>query len=524
MPDLIIRGLPSSLANDALWFAQAPDQPNQTTAQPQGSSALAPQVWSAILLLIALADFLFWQHPIGLSLVIFSAGLSAAALTNLRPFFSQRDWLLFAGVWAGSALPVLEFVQTTSVLILILGHVSLLIWSAKRSFSNALARSLLFLPHTFLLFAVRNSVLLGKDLIETTPTVTRSAITAWILPLAVGLIFMMLFIGANPVFQEWTNDLLNLDLSPDACARATFWSVTGILVLPFVLFKRYASELQSRTGHRRFSVKHEGTLINFRSVQNSLVLFNSMFLLQNATDLMVLWGALGLPEGMTYAAYAHSGAYPLMATSVLAVLFALISRRFTYGSYLIKILLLVWIAQNVMLLGSTIFRLDLYIGAYGLTYLRLRATIGMFLVLAVMLLMIWQLWKSKSNQWLSGSCAVVVAAVFYTCSFVNFGHVIASENLSRDGQTKDTYYLCQYTRSGIKAIHDHYTETGEKLCAHKFKYTEFLPDDWRSWSYRAARLESHRQTYLEAVMDQQHQSSDSPITNPYETPERSRIE
>lgn len=524
MPDLIIRGLPSSLANDALWFAQTADQPNQATVRSQASRVLVPLSLLAMLLLIALADFLFWQHPIGLSMILFSAGLCGAALTNLQPNFGRRDWLRFAGMWTGSALPLLEFVQTVSVVILILGHTSLLIWSAKRSVKGTLARTLLFLPHTFLSFAVTNSLLFATDLVRNAPPVTRSAMTAWILPLMVGLVFMMLFIGANPVFQEWTDDLLNLDLSPDAFTRATFWSVTGILVLPFVLFKKYASELLYRAGYRRSTVTREGTLINARSVQNSLVLFNAMFLLQNVTDLMVLWGASGLPDGMTYAAYAHSGAYPLMATSILAVLFALISRRFTYGSYLIKVLLLIWIAQNVMLLGSAFFRLDLYIDAYGLTYLRLRAAIGMFLVLSAMLLMIWQLWKSKSNKWLSGSCAVVATVVFYTCSFVNFGYVIASENLSRDIDNRDIYYLCRATPSGVKAFYERFAATGGKPCLHRTKQTTFLSDNWRSWSYRAARLESYRETYLQAVVDQQHQSSDSRSTTPYETPERSRLE
>jgi hypothetical protein len=87
----------------------------------------APFALLAILFLITLADFLFWQYPIGISLVIFSAGLCAAALMNLSPSFSKRDWLIFTGVWSLSALPILEFVQITSVLFLILGHAGLLI-------------------------------------------------------------------------------------------------------------------------------------------------------------------------------------------------------------------------------------------------------------------------------------------------------------------------------------------------------------------------------------------------------------
>lgn len=520
MPDLIIRGLPSSLANDARWLSETPEQQNQKAVDAPVQSAITPLTFLTILFLITLADFLFWQQPIGISLVVFSAGLCAAALMNLRPNFCNRDWLIFTGVWFLSVLPVLEFVQITSVLFLALGHASLLIWSATRSNAGPLARALMFLPFTLVSFAVVACIYLGAGTARTKPTVTQSGLVAWILPLTVGFIFMWLFIGANPVFQEWLNDLSHLDISPDGFARATFWSVIGFLVLPFVMFKQFAPNLHPKSKPQRSTVRPEGALINARSVQNSLMLFNAMFLVQNVTDLTVLWGGSGLPEGMTYATYAHSGAYPLMATSILAGLFALVSRRFTISSDFIKILLLTWVAQNIVLLGSAIFRLDLYVDVYGLTYLRLRVSIGMFIVLAGMVLLIWQLWRSETNTWLTGSFSAVVIFVFYTCSFVNFGYVIASENLSRNDRNPDTYYLCRHAKSGIKSILEYQSTNGIKLCFEHFQTMRPPSDNWRAWSYRSTRLETYRQTYLEHVNDKQPQARDSLTSKPYDTDER----
>jgi hypothetical protein len=59
----------------------------------------------------------------------------------------------------------------------------------------------------------------------------------------------------------------------------------------------------------------------------SLILFNALFALQSALDLVYLWGGATLPDGMTYADYAHRGAYPLIATALLAASFALIAMR-----------------------------------------------------------------------------------------------------------------------------------------------------------------------------------------------------
>ena len=56
-------------------------------------------------------------------------------------------------------------------------------------------------------------------------------------------------------------------------------------------------------------------------------LFQAVFALQNGLDLAFLWSGAPLPDGMTLAEYAHRGAYPLIATALLAGLFVLVTLR-----------------------------------------------------------------------------------------------------------------------------------------------------------------------------------------------------
>ncbi len=54
------------------------------------------------------------------------------------------------------------------------------------------------------------------------------------------------------------------------------------------------------------------------AILNSLILFNALFAVQTILDLIYLWGGVRLPDGLSYAEYAHRGAHPLIATALLA--------------------------------------------------------------------------------------------------------------------------------------------------------------------------------------------------------------
>ncbi|MEP5730681.1 MAG: DUF4173 domain-containing protein [Sulfitobacter sp.] len=505
MTEFTIRGLPKSIANDGWWLActtaSEPLEKQPRAGRSDKMTKMSRNTFLLVAALMLLADFLFWEHSIGVSLVIYSAALSRAAIASLRPQFTVVKWGGIASIWIVCALPVVEYTQFMSVSILVAGHLGLLVWCAMQSTAlGSIIRNLIRLPYllpafSFLssLAAIRTARMPG----ELKPS--REAVMVWLLPLIVGSVFLQLFVGANPVFEQWLDQATRLNISVGDPSRVVFWSFIAFAVYPFVAFINLSKSFKSGPT-RRFSLpKSVDGIINARSITISLFLFNAMFLTQNATDIAFLWGSAALPEGLTYAQYAQAGAYPLMATSILAGLFVLISRGFITSAPLLKLLLFVWILQNIFLVSSALTRLGLYIDVYGLTYLRIRAGIGMGLVLAGMALLAWQLWFSKSNTWVSALFAGVCATTIYAGCFVNFGYVIARENLTRGADGIDEYYLCQNTTLVMNALVEHAKETGTIFCRHSNQHHITIPQGWRSWGLRETRLFAAHHNYLTLI-------------------------
>jgi hypothetical protein len=135
---------------------------------------------------------------------------------------------------------------------------------------------------------------------------------------------------------------------------------------------------------------------------------------------------------MSHAEYAHRGVYPLVATALLAAGFVLIAMRPggpAEHSRLIRPLVLAWIWQNILLVVSSILRLDLYVAAFSLTYLRLAAFIWMGLVAAGLMLILIQIILRKPNSWLVTANAATLALVLYGCCFINAPWLVATYNV-----------------------------------------------------------------------------------------------
>ncbi|WP_299284836.1 DUF4173 domain-containing protein [uncultured Tateyamaria sp.] len=517
MTEFTIRGVPNSIEHDAWWLASdatpdrlAPCQPDENT---DGVGLTRRVVALGVLALVLLADVLFWDHSAGVSLVVFSAALSGAAIASLRPKFSVTKWGAVAAAWIACALPVVEYLQFTSVLVLLAGHLGLLIWCALQSRTvGPVLRNLVRLPYLMPIF----SCLSGYDAVRSArmPAAvqsSREAVMAWVLPLCASSVFLLLFIGANPVLERWLDNATRIEVNAFDPSRVLFWAFVAFAVYPFVAFitltKSFATETRCRLDRPRRSDR----IINARSVTISLVLFNGMFLAQNTTDIAFLWGGAALPDGLSYARYAHQGAYPLMATSVLAGLFVLISRRFIPSAPLLKVLLLAWIVQNVFLVSSALARLELYVDVYGFTYLRVRAGIGMGLVAVGMGLLAWQLWFNLTNARVTIIFAGLCAVTVYAGCFVNFGYVIALKNLEGDAVRIDTRYLCSNAVLAMAALHEHARDTGHGYCKHIAEFGAIESEGWRDWGLRKDRLAAARADYLTLMQAGGVTSFDMPI-------------
>lgn len=163
-----------------------------------------------------------------------------------------------------------------------------------------------------------------------------------------------------------------------------------------------------------------------------LVAMNAVFALQLVLDSRYLVLGDELPEGMTYAEYAHRGAYPLIVTAILAAALVLAVFRpngIAQRSKLAVWLVLFWIGQNIVLVASAAWRLQGYVEVYTLTRLRVAAGIWMLMVAGCLALLLWRIARSRDNAWLTGWAMGWGIAVLWVCSFLPFDPFIAHYNV-----------------------------------------------------------------------------------------------
>jgi Domain of unknown function (DUF4173) len=457
---------------------------------------------------VALADWLFYGWQIGISLALFMAALGTAGVAGNRVHAARRIRIVMTCVFVAGLLALIEHVNALSVTVAALATALFVIVVTAREASSWPWRVL-----EAATIPLRGPFQLAGDLFGALQSMkgripdwlSMGSLVAWIIPLAACFVFLSLFATANPLIEYRLQQIdlraiFNL-LSP---ARIGFWILLACVIWPLLLRRAqrplvWPSQPRLATGPSELD-----HLFGVQSVTRSLVLFNVLFALQSGLDLTYLWGGASLPHGMTYAYYAHRGAYPLIATALLAAGFVLIAMRPggpAEQSGLIRPLVLLWTAQNLLLVVSSIFRLDLYVAAYSLTYLRLAAFIWMGLVAAGLVLMLIQIKLRKPNSWLITANAVSLALVLYACCFVNAPRLVASYNVehSREnggtGPYLDLRYLASLGPQALPPVEAYVNKIPVLWSIARDTRQNYAPQrraaNWRGWDFRTWRLDRY---------------------------------
>jgi len=342
---------------------------------------------------------------------------------------------------------------------------------------------------------------------------TARALAAMLgLPIAMSLLFVALFASANPLIAR-TFESVQLP----SIGEMTFWLFALAIVWP---------SLRPRTSATRIAQMLPEAEVNLPgaslpSVLISLLLFNAVFAIQNGLDIVFLWSGAPLPDGVTLADYAHRGAYPLIATALLAGVFVLVTMKpgsATAASTAIRRLVVLWVAQNLLLVASSALRTCDYIAVYMLTAWRIAAIAWMGLVALGLVLICWRMLRGKSARWLINGNALAAALMLAVSTVVDLDAVAAKWNVNHareSGGAGVPLDLCQLNRMGSSALlplielehepltpafRDRVRSVREQVLTGQAYWTADglagRQADWRRWTWRDARRLSDAQAAL----------------------------
>jgi hypothetical protein len=466
--------------------------------------------------LVALADWLFYGHPVGFSVLVFLFALDLGAILTNPIRANLREMPVALGVLAVAMVPLVLEPSLIAILFGAMGAAYVAVTATRRAtdWRNRIVDTVVLLCDGSWQAA---SDLLGfrRAWSQSGKMVLRAgAITVWVVPAVLGAVFLFLFASANPLIEGWfaAIDLRTFfaHLSP---IRIAFWLIMLSLVWPFI-FMAARSRLRARAQANTERLLNTpldlpvseipDLLFGKAAILRSLLLFNLLFAMQTSLDAAYLWGGMALPNGMTYASYAHRGAYPLIVTALLAAAFVIAAMRpgtEAERSPLIRNLVYLFVGQNVVLVISSMLRLDLYVEVLSLTYWRVAAFVWMVLVAVGLLLIVLRIALRRSNSWLVGMNLGSLAAILYVCGLVNFPSLIANYNvahsreMSGQGQPLDVGYLLSLGPHALPALDIFTAQRTRNLspatmsCLTRLSQAHLVRmQDWRAWSYRDWQL------------------------------------
>ncbi|MEQ1539440.1 MAG: DUF4173 domain-containing protein [Sphingorhabdus sp.] len=412
-------------------------------------------------ILVILADVLLFDKPVGGSII----GLFMAAWAGLSFAVHRAGWrniwsLTAFGLATGFAA-VMTYDPSFLGFVMFLGTLTLAVLLTRIKgvgdgwyWFKRLAFHAIATPFTPLFDLNRLAEARRR------PGVRRS-VSSWlpnlILPVIGTLLFVALFAMANPIISGFLDTIQIGSLTENDIARVIFWG------LIFVAVWASLRPLRPKKMFNRLAESEPGRIagVTIASVTLSLIIFNLLFALQNGMDLIYIWGDVRLPQEFTLAEYAHRGAYPLIITALLAGLFVLMTthpRSELAGNKLIRWLIIIWIAQNLFLVASTVERTLLYIESYSLTELRISALLWMGLVAVGLVLVTWRMLRGNSLAWLVNGNVLAAFITLSACTIVDLGATAATWNVRHarevggEGVHLDLCYLNQLEGSSLTAL------------------------------------------------------------------------
>ncbi|HYG49252.1 MAG TPA: DUF4173 domain-containing protein [Flavobacteriales bacterium] len=388
-----------------------------------------------ILLSTAAWSYLFYRQTPGINHAVFSVVLVLAfALGNIQ-LLKNKTWLLAAVTCLGSGL--LTAINGGELNLLI--NVWCFLIMAFVSFQHRLSlitgcffagissiSSFLITPFSKLVnHAPQNTV-------DNTANERKLKWYHMLIPVFFIFIFFILYRESSSAFKNLTNFI---DLS-FISSEWFFFTFAGFIFL-FGLFVPPA-EFNFLLKETSFS-NHEIPVHTWKTngfLRTGLMLFISLDLLLaivNVSDVVYLSCIDIKAMDMTYAELIHQGIGSLAFSLILAVGFILLWINQENGdarlTRMLKTAALTWIALNLVLIGTNIYKNVLYINAYGLTHLRIGVYFFLLLAFATLVFCAVKIHQKKNNIFMYRRFGLTLfsLAVLFNC--FNWDKIITRHNI-----------------------------------------------------------------------------------------------
>ena len=203
--------------------------------------------------------------------------------------------------------------------------------------------------------------------VSSSPSPWPYIILGLVIALPILLIVLPLLASSDAVFSSMLEKIFDIDLDFFRTAIGIVVMITCVFFISYALICR----LSDKSSFLDDPVPDKRTKNPLTAITISVVML-IVYGLYCAIQVIYLFMGYGrLPEGYTYAEYVHEGFYQLVFVCIINLILVLLCRKYSRENIILKVMLTLISACTFIMIFSSAYRMMLYIGAYGLTFLRL---------------------------------------------------------------------------------------------------------------------------------------------------------
>ncbi|MCR4807409.1 MAG: DUF4173 domain-containing protein [Lachnospiraceae bacterium] len=190
-----------------------------------------------------------------------------------------------------------------------------------------------------------------------------------VIALPILLVVLPLLASSDAVFSDLLERMLTFDIDFDRIEDIV--GIGVMLVCIFFVAYTLVCRLSEKSLYLDSPVPDRRTGSPVVAITISAVMLMVYGLYCGIQVIYLFMGYGTLPEGYTYAEYVHEGFYQLVFVCIINLILVLLCRKYSRENYALKVMLTLISLCTFIMIFSSAYRMMLYIGAYGLTFLRL---------------------------------------------------------------------------------------------------------------------------------------------------------